>query len=116
MLTLRKASNLKQHEATHKRGGNRTQNESDLDSQFLNHIESQEPDPQFAAEVAERCQNLLQQLPEERFRLRTIAMRKMEGYTNDEIRTELGVALSTVELRLKRIRKIWAAENPPCAP
>jgi DNA-directed RNA polymerase specialized sigma24 family protein len=61
--------------------------------------------PEFAVEVAEQCQYLLDNLPDEQ--LRTIAVWKMEGYTNEEIGQTLDCALATVERRLKLIRKLW---------
>ena len=107
-LTLRKAHNLKKYEHQLIRDCDRNCHQSDMDSVFFQVIQSPEPSHELAAEVAESCQALLQQLPDDRSRLRTIAVRKMEGYKNEEISAELGVALSTVELRLARIRKIWS--------
>ena len=57
--------------------------ESALDGSFLSQLLSPEPDPAFAAEVAEECRRLLDALQNEE--LRQIALRKMEGYTNEEI-------------------------------
>jgi DNA-directed RNA polymerase specialized sigma24 family protein len=42
--------------------------------------------------------------------LRRIAVRKMQGYTTDEIAVELGCARSTIERRLRLIRSLWKAE------
>jgi len=68
-------------------------------------MQSGEPDPLFAAEMAEQFEHLLQALPDDQ--LRAIALRKMEGYTNDEIASQLQCARVTVERRLDRIRKSW---------
>jgi DNA-directed RNA polymerase specialized sigma24 family protein len=70
---------------------------------------SQEPDPQFAAEVAEQCRELLERLGNDD--LRGIAVWKMEGYTNEEISARLGYAPATVERRLQLIRKLWQKEK-----
>ena len=43
--------------------------------------------------------------------LRTVAMRKVEGYGNDEIAAQLGCGLRTVERRLRLIRSIWEQED-----
>jgi RNA polymerase sigma factor (sigma-70 family) len=63
-----------------------------------------------AAMVADEVQRLLQMLPEED--LRTIAVAKMDGYTNQEIAERLGCAERTIERRLKYIRAIWRKEFP----
>ena len=44
--------------------------------------------------------------------LRQIALWKMEGHTNEEIASELGCALATVERRLRLIRRRWEKELP----
>lgn len=111
VLTLRKASNLKKYEKAAVRNADRVQLQSELESLFLNHVQCDEPDPQLAVAAADSCRALLQQLPDDQFRLREIAVFKMEGYTNPEIATRLDVALSTVELRLKRIRTLWSAAS-----
>jgi DNA-directed RNA polymerase specialized sigma24 family protein len=64
-----------------------------------------EPDPAFAAQVAEECQRLLTQLSDDG--LRTIALRKMEGYTNEEVAAEMSCSVPTVERRLRLIRREW---------
>ena len=64
----------------------------------------------FAAEVAENCRRLLDGLGDDT--LRAIALAKMEGQTNEEIRTRLGVSPATVERKLSAIRAIWEKELP----
>jgi DNA-directed RNA polymerase specialized sigma24 family protein len=58
--------------------------------------------------VAEQCRLLLARLATDE--LRTIAVWKMEGYTNDEIAARLDCAPSTVERKLQRIRMRWLEE------
>jgi DNA-directed RNA polymerase specialized sigma24 family protein len=60
-----------------------------------------EPASEFAVAVRE----LLEQLQDET--LRTVALRKMEGYTVTEIALELDCSASTVERKLRAIRTIW---------
>ena len=45
-------------------------------------------------------------------RLRSIAVRKLEGYSAQEIATELGASTRTVERKLRLIRAIWEEEMP----
>jgi len=116
LLTARKAIDLAQHERRQKRGGGIVLDEAALpapaDSSApeaaLERIEGPEPTPAFAAQVAEEYRRLLDRLdsPE----LRTVAMRKVEGYGNEEIAAQLGCGLRTVERRLRLIRSIWEQE------
>ena len=59
--------------------------------------------------MTEECARLLACLEDET--LGTIALRKLEGYTNEEIARLLGCSLPTVERKLARIRKKWNAEG-----
>lgn len=64
-----------------------------------------EPTPEVAALVAEQCRRLLEALPDPV--LRDIALRKLEGYSNEEIATQLECAPRTVERKLAKIRQYW---------
>jgi DNA-directed RNA polymerase specialized sigma24 family protein len=70
---------------------------------------SAEPDPAMAAEVIDQCRHLLDILPDDT--LRTIALRKLEGYTNNEIAKQVRCAEVTIGRKLNRIRKIWKKES-----
>ena len=72
-------------------------------------IEGPEPTPAFAAQVAEECRRLLERL--DSAELRDVALRKVEGYSNEEIADQLGCGLRTVERRLRLIRSIWEQEG-----
>jgi DNA-directed RNA polymerase specialized sigma24 family protein len=110
VITARKAAHQKRDAGRQKRGGgSATVSEADEEG-LLNSVLSREPDPAFAAEVAEQSRALLNGLANEE--LRQIALRKMEGYTNEEIAAQLGFALATVERRLRLIRKRWEKELP----
>ena len=67
----------------------------------------QEPTPEFAAQVAEEFERLLDRLGDAD--LRTIAVWKMEGYTTEEIAAKLRRAPRTVERKLDLIRRRWTA-------
>jgi len=66
-----------------------------------------QPTPEFAVAVAEQCELLLQALPKDQ--LRTIALSKMEGYTNQQIAEMLNCSVATVERKLALIRATWKA-------
>ena len=66
------------------------------------------PTPEFAAQAAEEYGRLLARLASDEFR--SIAVWKMEGLTNAEIADRLGCALSSVDRRLRIIRKTWETE------
>jgi DNA-directed RNA polymerase specialized sigma24 family protein len=117
-LTVRKAQHLLRDQQTQKRGGGAVLGESALlgaadsadGAPGLEQVIGREPTPEFAAEVAEACQRLLDLLGDDE--LRAVAVRKMEGDTNEEIAARLGCAPSTVERRLRLIRRIWESETP----
>lgn len=114
MLTRNKALNLRERETREKRDYRRVVGQADFSDEaiseegsiFYNLIQSGEPDPQFAAELAEQFQVLLDALPDDN--LREIAILKLNSHTNNEIAEKIERSVSTVELRLKRIRMIWA--------
>ena len=116
-MTARKAVNQHRRESRQKRGGGRVVRESALaagpesEADAMAQVIGAEPSPEFAAQVAEECGRLLDDLPDESLRL--VALMKMEGYTNDEIADRLGCDPRTVTRKLKLIRKAWTAEEPP---
>ena len=116
VITSRKALDLAQHEGRQKRGG--AVLEAALpglpDSSAvggLDQFSSREPTPEFAAEVAEECERLLDRLGDGE--LRSVALWKMEGYSIDEIAAKLGCAPRTVDRKLWVIRSLWESEAPP---
>lgn len=106
MLTERKAWRLLNHEDRQKRGAG--VQKATLDPERLL---DKEPTPEFAAQLAEECQRLLNLLDKDD--LREVAVWKMEGYTNEEIAAKRSCALRTVERKLKTIRALWRAEDKP---
>jgi DNA-directed RNA polymerase specialized sigma24 family protein len=116
VLTARKASRLVGSERSQKRGGGMVRGDSALAGSpesegGLNGVASAEPTPEFAAQVAEECRRLLDLLADAP--LRSLALWKLEGYTNAEIAAKLGCATPTVERRLRLIRKSWEKEVAP---
>jgi DNA-directed RNA polymerase specialized sigma24 family protein len=116
VLTARKACNLVQHERRHKRDGGRVRHASALPAEAgegsaLAGLIGGEPDPAFAAQMADECRRLLDGLGDEQ--LRAVAVWKMEGYSNEEIAAKLGRSLPTVERKLALIRSTWRKEIKP---
>ena len=113
VITIRKAANLRRAEGRKKRGGvalarspSGASGEPDIE-QLL----SREPSPAFAAEVAEECERLLGLLGNRE--LETVALCKMEGYTNEQIAGKLGYAVRSIKRKLRMIRDLWQKELPP---
>lgn len=106
VLTARKACHVVRDEKRLKRGGGQTAGAAEE----LDQVASQEPSPEFAAELAENCQRLLDLLGDAE--LRTIALSKMEGYTTEEIAGQLDCVPRTVERKLRLIRHLWEKESP----
>lgn len=71
---------------------------------FMN-ILGHEPEPALVVQATEECRRLLAELGDKQ--LRQVAQWKVEGFTNEEIAAKLGRALSTVERKLGRIRRLW---------
>jgi DNA-directed RNA polymerase specialized sigma24 family protein len=115
VLTERKAIDLLHHERRQKRGGGKVRVESiPLDrsrevSGRLEQIMDRAPTPQFVTQVAEECERLLARLDSDE--LRSVALWKMEGYTNEEIAAKLDCVSRTVERKLRLIRSRWKQET-----
>jgi DNA-directed RNA polymerase specialized sigma24 family protein len=117
VITARKATNLVHHAFREKRGGGRVHHFSALadgpagaEGSLFAELIAHEPDPQFAAQAAEECRRLLAALDDPV--LRSVAVWKMEGYTNTDIAGRLSLSLPTVERKLQLIRKVWEGEVP----
>ena len=119
LVASRKACDLVEHEQRQIRDWRRVERGGEADdspaASPLARLISREPDPAFAAEVADNCRRLLAALPDDE--LRALAVMKLEGHTNDEIAGRIGKAPATVERRLRRIRRCWqqdeTAEDDP---
>lgn len=105
-ITANKAIDAQRRESRQKRGGGLTvQPLSDGLSGELSEIIGREPTPEFAAQVAEQCEQLLERLADPE--LAQIAILKMQGFSVDEIGQQLDCASRTVKRKLQRIRTIW---------
>jgi DNA-directed RNA polymerase specialized sigma24 family protein len=116
-ITARKATSQLRRESRKKRGGGAVLDEGALAAgagggvEELDQLIDLGPSPEFAALVAEEFRSRLDRLPDDS--LRQIALLKLEGYTNDEIATQLGCGLRTVARKLEIIRKAWLADEVP---
>jgi len=111
VITARKVIRRRKYECRQKRGGVQPTYSLFSETSGMNDmlgVPSREPSPEFAAEVVETCDALFDQLPEES--LRTVAEKKMEGFTNREIAEQLDIGLRSVERKLSLIRGIWKTE------
>lgn len=110
VITARKVGKLKRDQGRQKRGGLRKEETAGKrDDPALGEVIGHEPSPDFAAQVAEECQRLLDALDDDA--ARDVALAKMEGYTNEEIARKLDCAARTVERKLVLIRGLWEKEN-----
>jgi DNA-directed RNA polymerase specialized sigma24 family protein len=111
-ITTRCALDRARRERSARRGGGVLPNRWTLGAaESLSALGDDEPGPEFAAEMAEACRGLLERLPDAD--LRTLAVAKLEGYSNQEAAKLLGCSLRTVERRLRLIRHLWREEEPP---
>jgi RNA polymerase sigma factor (sigma-70 family) len=99
-ITARKAANEIKRQRTKKR--DRLAEEPLADVQ---QILAREPSPDFGLRLVEAIQSLIRGLNDDT--LQTIALRKLEGYANDEIANELNVSTRTIVRKLARIRQEW---------
>jgi DNA-directed RNA polymerase specialized sigma24 family protein len=105
VLTARKAAHLKRDAGRQKRGGKVT-----ADAQIdLEQLLDAGPTPAFAAEMLEESQRLLDRLGDAE--LRSVALWKMEGYSNEEIAGRLDCGLRSVGRKLRVIRALWREET-----
>jgi DNA-directed RNA polymerase specialized sigma24 family protein len=109
LITERKVIDLMRHEGRKSRGEGRVVAFSDLKGQATGAIVDPGPTPEFAALVVDEFRELLRRLGDDS--LRSVALAKMEGYTNKQIADRLGCIEQTVERKLRSIRKIWSTER-----
>ncbi len=106
--TLHKAIDLARHEKRLRRGGGRLRSLDDIGLDEFAEVIGDEPTPEFAAMMADQCRHLLGRLEDPT--LQSMALAKMEGYSNQEIARRLDCSLRTVERRLRLIRDKWKRE------
>jgi DNA-directed RNA polymerase specialized sigma24 family protein len=115
VITDRKACDLANYERRQRRGAGKVLDESALQGERaagaespLGLLASEEPSPEFALQAAEECRRLLDALQDDH--LRQVAVRKLEGYSVEEIALQLGRVPRTVKRWLRLIRQTWEQE------
>ena len=114
-ITVRKANKRVRYQTAERRGEGKVRGESvfnrdgDNGHAGIEQIIAAEPTPEFSEQVVTQCQDMLDQLEDDRLAL--IALMKFEGFTNEEIAAELDCAVRNVERKLFRIRLQWESLN-----
>ncbi len=102
------------HQGRRKRGGGKVLGESVLNdasgsgAEGLAQLLSREPTPEATTEFADAYNRLFERLGDPT--LRSIALRKLEGRTTEEVATELGTTRRTIDRKLRLIRALWEEE------
>jgi DNA-directed RNA polymerase specialized sigma24 family protein len=110
LITVRKAADHAARQGRLKRGGGQVRGDSAIGSDSesgpggLDQFPADDPTPELAAQLAEEFEGLLGRLGDAA--LRSVAVWRLEGYSNAEIAERLGCSVVTVERRLRLIRKI----------
>jgi DNA-directed RNA polymerase specialized sigma24 family protein len=118
MLAERKAIGQIRRENAAKRGRGRVLGESAIQggdaavstAPGIAQIAGCEPDPHFAAEVADTLRHLMESLDDDR--LRTLARENLAGFTQREMAARNGISIPTVQRKLKLIRETWKRAFP----
>jgi DNA-directed RNA polymerase specialized sigma24 family protein len=105
MLTERKIVDVHRWSAAQKRQGKWTQPDYVAATSERFDIADPSPSPEFIAEFNDNLARALERLDEGA--TREVALLRMEGYEDREIANRLSVSLSTVERKLRVIRKVW---------
>lgn len=111
VITAREALDQISYENTKRRSGTVAKQSRIYSEAEIEQVMGDEPTPEFAAQVAEEYQRLLDLLGDES--LRHVAVWKMEGLTNDEIAERLPCSRRTVARKLDTIRVIWGSGMSP---
>jgi len=115
-IMIRKSNALQDHLKAHKRGNGLTRGDSALahsDNDYTPGFD-QIADPghpdRFVDELMGECRERMETLPDST--LRSIALKRMEGYEIPEIAAQLKLSVPTIQRKLARIRGLWAADDP----
>lgn len=105
-ITLNKARERARRESALKRGGAaRPVSLDDTDAPALDELACPVAPPDLLVAMTDECQRLMAALGDPE--LETVALMKLEGYTNEEIAEQLGCTRRTVQRMLSLIRQAW---------
>ncbi len=108
-ITTRKLIDTIRRQGRLKRGGGRVVGDSDQgDAEAITQILARDPTPEAAAQLADAWERLLDGLGDPT--MKAIAVRRLEGYSSEEIAAELRTTTRTVDRKLALIRAIWKQE------
>ena len=107
VITARKVVATVRHGSRQKRGGGQAPGstrpgDDGAAEPAMENVLSREPTPEDAAAFAESYERLFARLVNPT--LRAVALRKLEGYSTDEIGAELGISGRTVQRKLELVR------------
>lgn len=115
-ITARKAAKAIRANKTQKRGGGQLRGESvfqnpnnDGEAPGIGNVLGNEPTPELAEDIIKQCEELLEQLDDPV--LVKIAVLKLEGFSHQEISDELGIAVRSVERKVRLIRNLWSNDE-----
>lgn len=116
VITARKALNQRAHMQRAKRGSGNIQDQAaianvDDSVQGMAQFIGTEPSPDFAAQIVEQLDRVMDSLPDPTHRV--ITLWKLEGRTNPEIARHLDTSLRAVERKLQLIREQLESELLP---
>lgn len=118
VITAHKVIDERRRTTGQKRGGGEVRGDSVFrgldengDVEGFDQLIGEDPTPDFLAMLADEHQRLMDLLPNDT--LRKVVLRKMDGYKNEEIAQELGLARRSIQRKLEQIRQLWLAEVEP---
>jgi RNA polymerase sigma factor (sigma-70 family) len=111
MLTERKVADQYRKSMAQKRGGGKVASEAefaDLNLAEIQELADRDPNPELIVSFNETVGRAIHRLDEPK--ARNVALLKLEGYSNREIADKVEISLSSVERKLRVIRKVWQKE------
>ena len=114
VITANKSVDLIRRNNRLRRGGRANVQRDNTDSavSILNEIMSKEPTPEFAAEVADQLQRLLNKLREKGDDdLSRIALLRMDGFSHKEIADRIGCSVRSIDRKMIVIAQVWEKDE-----
>ncbi len=114
VITANKSVDLIRKNNRLRRGGGVRvrQDGSDTTSSILNEILGKEPTPEFAAELSDQLQRLLNKLRSKGDDdLVRIALFRMDGYSHREIADKIGCSVRSIDRKMIMIAQVWEKDE-----